>query len=61
MSTPAGQVCCVCLYVSEGTAEDAVTTIGGYAVCEDHLGLVAQGSEWARIIGVAVASSPAGG
>lgn len=47
---PAGQVCCVCLYTREGTAEDAVTTIRGYSVCEDHLGLVAQGSEWNSII-----------
>jgi hypothetical protein len=36
--------------VRTGTAEDAVTTLGGYAVCEDHLGIVAQGEEWHRLI-----------
>ena len=55
MSYPggAGQVCAICLYAREGTAEDAVTTIRGYAVCEDHMGLVAQGMEWSSIIGSA--------
>lgn len=60
MSTPgpsgtpgAGQVCGVCFYVREGPAPDAVTTIRGYAVCEDHMGLVAQGMEWTSILGSA--------
>jgi hypothetical protein len=50
---PAGQVCAVCLFAREGSAEDAVTTIRGYAVCEDHMTLVAQGMEWSTIIGSA--------
>ena len=40
---PAGQVCCVCLYVREGVAPDAVTTIAGYSICEDHLGTITAG------------------
>lgn len=55
---PAGKVCCVCLFVREGPAEDAVTTIRGYEVCEDHLGLVAQGTEWASIIAHARTMDP---
>lgn len=52
---PAGQVCCVCLYVREGVAEDAVTTIRGYAVCEDHLGTITAGAglDWASILTIA--------
>lgn len=62
MSLPAGgspgKVCCICLYAREGPAEDAVTTIRGYEVCEDHLGLVAQGMEWSSIIGSARGMDP---
>ena len=52
---PAGKVCCVCLYVREGVAEDAVTTIAGYEVCEDHLGTITAGlgREWASILTIA--------
>jgi hypothetical protein len=46
-------ICCVCLYVREGIAPDAVTVINGYAVCEDHLGIVAQGREWNSILVIA--------
>jgi hypothetical protein len=55
---PAGQVCAVCLFAREGSAEDAVTTIRGYAVCEDHMTLVAQGMEWSAIIGNARGMPP---
>lgn len=48
-----GQVCCVCLYAREGIAPDAVTTLGGYAVCEDHVPLVAGGGEWQSILVIA--------
>jgi len=54
----AGQVCAVCLFAREGSAEDAVTTIRGYAVCEDHMTLVAQGMEWSTIIGNARSMGP---
>jgi hypothetical protein len=52
---PAGQVCCVCLYVREGVAEDAVTTIAGYAICEDHLGTITAGlgRDWVSILTIA--------
>lgn len=42
-------LCCVCWYIRTGT-RDAVTILGGYAVCEDHVGIVAQGQDWAAII-----------
>jgi hypothetical protein len=53
-ATP-GQVCCVCLYVREGVAEDAVTTIAGYSICEDHLGTITAGlgRDWASILTIA--------
>lgn len=50
---PRGQVCCVCLYVREGDAPPAVTTIRGYSICDDHLALVADGTEWASILVIA--------
>ena len=52
---PAGQVCCVCLYVREGVAPDAVTTIAGYSICEDHLGTITAGlgMDWASILTIA--------
>lgn len=42
-------VCCVCWYTETG-ATAATTVIRGYAVCGSHMGLVAQGMEWAAII-----------
>ena len=59
MSLPAGGslglVCCVCLYVREGVAEEAVTTIAGYSICEDHLGTITAGlgRDWASILTIA--------
>jgi hypothetical protein len=43
-------VCAVCLYIRTGVAESAITVIEGYAVCEDHLGYVAQGQRFASIL-----------
>jgi hypothetical protein len=48
-----GMTCGICLFAREGPAADAVTVIGGYSVCEDHLACVAQGSDFARIRKVA--------
>lgn len=42
--------CAVCLYAREGQAEEAVTVIEGYAVCDDHLGHVAQGQRFVAIM-----------
>lgn len=54
-SPGAGQVCCVCLYVRTGVANDAVTTIAGYSICEDHLGTITAGlgRDWASILVIA--------
>ena len=39
--------CVLCMYSPKGgKAKSAVTIIQGYAVCDDHMGYVAQGSEW---------------
>lgn len=38
--------CALCLYVRTGVAEPATTIIHGTAVCYDHMGFVAQGTEW---------------
>jgi hypothetical protein len=46
-------VCGVHLYAVEGEAPPAVTVIEGYAVCEDHAGLVAQGERFAGILAAA--------
>jgi hypothetical protein len=47
--------CAICFYVPETPHEaaEAVTIIRGYAVCEDHLGYVAQGTEWHAILSAA--------
>jgi hypothetical protein len=42
--------CAVCMYVKTGPAAEAVTVIEGYAVCDDHVGRVAQGTRFAAII-----------
>lgn len=42
--------CAVCLYVRDGQAEEADTVIEGYAVCDDHMGYVAQGERFAAIV-----------
>lgn len=43
--------CGVCLYDESGDeADDAITVIEGYAVCENHLGFVAQGSRFHAIL-----------
>jgi hypothetical protein len=41
--------CGICLYIRTGVAEDAITVIEGYAVCEDHMGYVAQGTRFTAI------------
>jgi hypothetical protein len=46
-------ICAVCLYARTGPAPIAITVINGYAVCEDHTPLVAQGSEWNSILVIA--------
>lgn len=47
-------VCAVCLYVLDGgKAKTALTVIEGYAVCDDHLGYVAQGTTFHSIISAA--------
>lgn len=43
-------VCAVCLYVRTGIAADAVTVVEGYAVCDDHVGYVAQGEQFHSIL-----------
>jgi hypothetical protein len=47
---PFDLLCAICLYTKEDTANRAVTVIRGYAVCDDHLGYVAQGEEWFYIL-----------
>lgn len=42
--------CAVCLYVRKGVANEATTIIEGYAVCDDHLGYVAQGERFVSIL-----------
>lgn len=37
--------CAVCLYIREGVAEEAITVMNGYAVCEDHMGIVRGGTD----------------
>jgi hypothetical protein len=49
-SAPQVLVCAVCLYVSEGTAEAAITVISGLAVCEDHASRAQGNWELWRII-----------
>jgi hypothetical protein len=46
-------VCAVCLFVRDGIAPDAVTVIAGIAACDDHVPLVAQGTEWNSILVIA--------
>lgn len=41
--------CAVCLHVGPNPNRRAVTIIEGYAVCQDHLGYVAQGNRWSAI------------
>jgi len=47
-------LCAICFYVPDEPHEavEAVTVIGGYAVCEDHLAYV-QGEEWHAILSAA--------
>jgi hypothetical protein len=47
--------CAVCYYVPppDKRLRVAVTIIEGYAVCEDHLGYVAQGQRFAAILNAA--------
>lgn len=45
---------CLCLYVRSGEAQEAVTVIEGTAVCEDHLGIVAQGLDWHAVLKAAM-------
>lgn len=43
--------CAVCLYaLRDDVAREAITVIEGYAVCYDHMGLVAQGKRWSAIM-----------
>lgn len=44
-------VCAVCMYKpGGGKAKTALTVIEGYAVCDDHLGYVAQGQTFYSIL-----------
>lgn len=52
--------CAVCFYTRTGKAEEAVTVIEGYAVCEDHMGYVAQGERFAAIMRAAKSVSNEG-
>lgn len=52
--------CCFCLFprINEGITitppvQDAVTVIGGFAVCSDHLHIVCRGSVWHELITLA--------
>jgi hypothetical protein len=45
--------CCICWYVGGEDPRDAETMIRGYAVCEPHMGYVAQGTEWHAILSAA--------
>jgi hypothetical protein len=45
--------CALCIYAPLGEdrkAKAAETVIGGYAVCEDHLGYVPHGQTWASML-----------
>ncbi len=43
------RLCCVvCLYIEAGQAKDAVTIVGGFAVCDDHLGYPSGSTEVSR-------------
>jgi hypothetical protein len=46
--------CVLCLYVRKGQAPEAITVCEGYAVCEDHLGLVAHGLDWHGVLKAAM-------
>jgi hypothetical protein len=47
-------ICALCFYVGAAKhGPDAVTVIRGFAVCEDHAGIAAQGQVWAAMLGAA--------
>ena len=48
--------CAVCIYVRVGLSSPAVTVIEGYAVCELHMGRVAQGARFHAIMSPVTAS-----
>lgn len=47
--------CAICMYVPDTPhlPTEAVTILNGFAVCDEHLGVVAQGQEWHTILSVA--------
>lgn len=54
-SPAARLVCVVCLYVQEGIAPAAVVVVGGYSVCDRHLGAITAGlgRDWYSILTIA--------
>jgi hypothetical protein len=58
MAKPEPMACAVCLYntPAHGVARDAMTIIEGYAVCWDHVELLAQGTRFADLMKVARAN-----
>jgi hypothetical protein len=47
-------VCALCLYVRSEEATGAITVLKGYAVCSEHMGLVAQGLDWHGVLKAAM-------
>jgi len=43
--------CCFCIHLVQDWAEEAVTIINGFAVCEDHMG-IAQGGDFTAKLSV---------
>lgn len=48
------QACCLCLLVRDAP-DGAITTLGGYAVCRDHVTVVGAtlGGEWTALLTIA--------
>lgn len=48
--------CALCLYlplVQDGEPEEAVTVVNGFACCEDHLGFLGGGQQFATALNLA--------
>lgn len=46
-----GLDCCICIYdLTRKEIAPARTVIEGFAVCDDHMGYVAQGKRWHSIM-----------
>lgn len=47
-----GLACGVCFFVTSGKVKNAITVVGGWAVCEDHVNYIDVGYTVARIKGI---------